>query len=183
MASVQNVSRAANDDDAAKYPAGYAAKYPAGYTAAARPDGRTPDPPASSGNARPEPPAASSAASLFAAANRARRDGNVASAVQLYRALERQYPSSAESQLSRALLAKLELDNGDAEAAVAGFDRYLSEGAPVLTAESLVGRARALEQLGKLEEAAASWRTVMRRFPGSVHARLASTRLSALGMR
>ena len=132
---------------------------------------------------RPEAPAASSAAGLFAAANRARHDGNVASAVELYRTLERQYPNSAESRLSRALLAKLELDNGDAEAALSGFDRYLADGSPVLTAESLVGRARALEQLGKREEAAATWRLVLRRFPGSVHGRLASTRLAALGMK
>jgi TolA-binding protein len=136
-----------------------------------------------SSGARPESSAAPSAASLFAAANRARRDGNVASAVELYRRLEQQYPSSAESQLSRALVAKLLLDNGDAEAALSGYDRYLSEGTPVLTAESLVGRARALEQLGKLEEAATSWRAVLQRFPGSIHARLAAARLSALGAR
>jgi TolA-binding protein len=123
------------------------------------------------------------AATLFAEANRARRDGNVDRAVGLYRSLQSRYPNSSESELSRALLAQLLLDRGDPEAALAGFDRYLAEDTPVLSAEALVGRARALEQLGKSTQAAAAWRKVQSRFPGSVHARLAATRLAALGMR
>jgi len=123
------------------------------------------------------------AASLFADANRARRDGNADRAVGLYRALQSRYPSSSESELSRALLAQLLLDRGNPEAALAGFDRYLADDKPVLSAEALVGRARALEQLGKSTQAAAAWRQVQSRFPGSVHARLAATRLAALGMR
>lgn len=123
------------------------------------------------------------AAALFADANRARRDGNADRAVSLYRALQSRYPSSRESDVSRALLAQLLLDRGSPEAALAGFDRYLAEGAPVLSAEALVGRARALEQLGKATQAVAAWRDVQSRFPGSVHARLAATRLAALGMR
>jgi TolA-binding protein len=123
------------------------------------------------------------AAALFADANRARRDGNLDRAVALYRSLQSRYPSSSESELSRALLAQLLLERGDPEAALAGFDRYLAEDTPVLSAEALVGRARALEQLGKSTQAAAAWRQVQSRFPGSVHARLAATRLAALGMR
>jgi len=123
------------------------------------------------------------AAVLFADANRARRDGNVDRAVGLYRALQSRYPSSSESELSRALLAQLLLDRGNPEGALAAFDRYLVEDSPALGAEALVGRARALEQLGKSTQAAAAWRQVQSRFPGSVHARLAATRLAALGMR
>ncbi|HYQ02025.1 MAG TPA: tetratricopeptide repeat protein [Polyangiaceae bacterium] len=123
------------------------------------------------------------AASLFADANRARRDGNADRAVALYRTLQSRFPSSSESELSRALLAQLLLDRGNPEAALAGFDRYLAEDTPVLSAEALVGRARALEQLGKSAQAAAAWRQVQTRFPGSVHARLAATRLAALGTR
>ena len=123
------------------------------------------------------------AASLFADANRARRDGNVDRAVALYRTLQTRYPSSSESQLSRALLAQLLLERGNPSQALAGFDRYLAGDAPVLSAEALVGRARALEQLGKTEQAASAWQQVQSRFPGSVHARLAATRLAALGMR
>jgi TolA-binding protein len=123
------------------------------------------------------------AAALFADANRARRDGNVDRAVGLYRALQARYPNSSEAGLSRALLAQLLLDRGNPEAALAGFDRYLAEDSPILSAEALVGRARALEQMGKPTQAAAAWRQVQSRFPGSVHARLAATRLAALGMR
>ena len=131
----------------------------------------------------PAVPPLDPAASLFADANRARRDGNVDRAVALYHSLQTRFPSSSESELSRALLAQLLLDRGSPEQALAGFDRYLSEGAPVLNAEALVGRARALEQLGKPEQAKVAWQQVQSRFPGSVHARLAATRLAALGMR
>jgi TolA-binding protein len=124
---------------------------------------------------RPDP-----AASLFADANRARRDGNVDRAVALYQSLQARFPSSSESELSRALLAQMLLERGSPEAALAGFDRYLAEGAPVLGAEALVGRARALEQLGKSEQAILAWTQVQSRFPGSVHARLAAARLAAL---
>jgi TolA-binding protein len=123
------------------------------------------------------------AAALFADANRARRDGNADRAMSLYRSLQSRYPSSSESELSRALLAQLQLDRGSPEAALAGFDRYLADGSRALGAEALVGRARALEQLGKTAQAAAAWREVQSRFSGSVHARLAATRLAALGMR
>ena len=133
--------------------------------------------------AEASPPRADPAAALFADANRARRDGNAERAVVLYRSLQSRYPSTAESELSRALLAQLLLERGNPEAALVGFDRYLAEGAPVLSAEALVGRARALEQLNKSTQAAAAWQEVQRRFPGSVHARLAATRLAALGMR
>jgi len=129
------------------------------------------------------PESRADAASLFVDANRARRDGNVDRAVTLYRTLQSRYPGSTESALSRALLAQLLLDRGNPEGALAGFDRYLAEDTPVLTAEALVGRARALEQLGRSTQAAAAWRQVQSRFPGSVHARLAATRLAALGMR
>jgi len=123
------------------------------------------------------------APSLFADANRARRDGNGERAVSLYRTLQSRYPSSPECRLSRALLAQLLLERGNAEAALAGFDRYLSDDSPVLSAEALVGRAKALEQLGQSAQAAVTWRQVQSRFPGSVHARLAASRLAALGTR
>jgi TolA-binding protein len=122
------------------------------------------------------------AAALFADANRARRDGNADRAVSLYRSLQSRYPASSESGLSRALVAQLLLDRGNPEAALAGFDRYLADGAPALGAEALVGRARALEQLKRTTQAAAAWRDVQSRFPGSIHARLAASRLASLGM-
>jgi len=155
-------------------------------TLAASDEARTPAfaaPVSTAGPAEAPATRLSPAAALFADANRARRDGNADRAVSLYRSLQSRYPSSSESELSRAMLAQLLLERGNPEAALAGFDRYLAADAPVLSAEALVGRARALEQLGKASEAAAAWRQVQSRFPGSVHARLAATRLAALGMR
>ncbi len=152
-------------------------------TATAMASANSAAPEAASAQVEDAPPRLDPAAALFADANRARRDGNADRAVSLYRALQSRYPSSRESDVSRALLAQLLLDRGNPEAALAGFERYLAEAAPVLSAEALVGRARALEQLGKSTEAVAAWRDVQSRFPGSVHARLAATRLAALGMR
>jgi outer membrane protein assembly factor BamD (BamD/ComL family) len=139
--------------------------------------------PAAAARAEASTPRVDPAAALFADANRARRDGNIERAIVLYRSLQSRFPTSAESELSRALLAQLLLDRGSPEAALAGFDRYLAEGAPVLGAEALVGRARALEQLGKSAQAITAWQAVQKSFPGSVHARLATTRIAALGER
>ncbi|HVW27818.1 MAG TPA: zf-HC2 domain-containing protein [Polyangiaceae bacterium] len=123
------------------------------------------------------------AATLFAEANRARRNGNAARAVELYRTLETRFPNAPEAQLSRALLARLLLDDGNPSAALSGFDGYLAQDAPVLGEEALVGRARALEQLGERAAAVATWREILVRFPHSVHARLAASRLAALESR
>jgi len=130
----------------------------------------------------PSVAAQSAAAALFAEANRARRDGNVERAVGLYRDLQSLYPGSGESELSRALLAQVLLERGNAEAALTAFDRYLATDSPVLNAESMVGRARCLEQLGRRDQAVVAWQLVQSRFPNSVHARLAAKRLAALGM-
>jgi TolA-binding protein len=167
---------------AAEAPAPVAAEEPAAAgpaTAAFAPVPAEPE----SASAAADAPELNPAAGLFADANHARRDGNVERAAALYHDLQTRYPSSSESQLSRALLAQMLLDRGSPEAALAGFDRYLAEDAPVLGAEALVGRARALEQLGKTDQAVVAWKQVQSRFPGTVHARLAATRLAALGMR
>ncbi len=145
-------------------------------------DARAPEGPiAAAALTAPAPIPPSPAAGLFAEANQARRNGDVDRAVGLYQALQTQYAGSQESQLSRALLAQMLLDHGRPAAALSGFERYLAQDSPVLSAEALVGRARALEALGKLEEAGVAWQQVQSRFPGSVHARLAAARLLALG--
>lgn len=123
------------------------------------------------------------AAALLAEADRARHAGDGAGALALYRELEQTYPSSPESGLSVAFVAKLLLDRGDAAGAEAAYERYLQGGSGALRAEALVGHARALERLGRTSDAVAAWQEVERGLPGTVHARLAAERLAALSGR
>jgi outer membrane protein assembly factor BamD (BamD/ComL family) len=128
-------------------------------------------------------PALPSAAELFAQANQARRGGDAGRASTLYRALEGQYPGSAEAELSRVTLATLLLDSGDPSHALLEFERYLAGPSRTLEAEALVGRARALQRLGRTSEERLAWQEVNQRFPRSVYARQAAERLTALGLR
>jgi TolA-binding protein len=121
------------------------------------------------------------AEAIFGAANRARRYGNVDRALSLYRSLQERFPDSEEARLSRATLAALQLDRGEAGAALDGFDRYIAQGGSALSVEALVGRAEALQQLGRTSAELAAWREVARRFPGTVHARRAAARIAVLG--
>lgn len=120
----------------------------------------------------PAPAASSetdSASTLFAAANRARRTGNVSAAKALYSELQSRYPRSSEASISRVTLGTLLL-NGDPVAALASFDAYLASGAQALAAEALVGRARAYRALGRRAESLRTWQEVEARFPTSVYA-------------
>lgn len=129
----------------------------------------------------PDARRAPSPVSLFAAANLARRQGELGTATKLYRLLQARFPASDEARLSLVTFAKLELDRGNGAAALASFDQYVSRAEGPLEAEALVGRATALERLGRRRDAAAAWRTVAERYPGSTYARQANERLSALG--
>jgi TolA-binding protein len=138
---------------------------------------------------RAEVPAANSqaddafetASSLFSSANRARRAGEDARAIELYRRLQRKFPTSAEAGVSLATLGALLLARNEASAALASYDEYLARGARVLDAEALVGRALSLQRLGRHQEEAAAWRLVLQRFPTTVYANQATARLSQLG--
>jgi len=122
-----------------------------------------------------------SAAKLFGEANQARRSGDVGRASGLYHLLQDQFPSSPEAELSRVTLALLLLDNGDAQGALSGFERYLAGSSRGLEAEALVGRARALGRLGRRDLEAAAWREVQRKYARSIYGRQATERLLALG--
>lgn len=121
------------------------------------------------------------ASALFAEANRARANADAAQAIQLYRNLQRRFPRSREAELSQLTLARLLFDSGDARSALGGFDAYLGRGGRTLQAEALVGRALSLRALGRRDAEVNAWRDVLARHPGSVYARQASERLSALG--
>jgi hypothetical protein len=99
----------------------------------------------------------------------------------LYRALTERYPGSVEAELSRVTLATLLLDRGDPANALLGFERYLGGRSHALEVEALVGRARALQRLGRKGDEILAWQAVKQRFPGSVYARQAAERLTVLG--
>jgi TolA-binding protein len=116
-------------------------------------------------------------AELFDREAAARRGGDYGRAVDLDRDLEARYPTSREAQVSRAIMGRLLLDRGDPAGALAKFQDYLAAGSGQLAEEAMVGRATALERLGKPEEAARAWGALVAAFPDSPYAAHARARL------
>ena len=127
-----------------------------------------------------EPSDAPNASQLFSEANRARRASDLSRATELYRQLQREYPGSEEALLSLVTLGSLQLDTGNASAALRAFNRYLRQSGLPLEAEALYGRARALGHLGQQGEETRAWKTLLARHPSSGYAKQARERLSAL---
>ncbi len=134
----------------------------------------------------PPPPADSpvTAAELFRDANAERRAGNIGSAIDLYRSLQKRYPDAPEAQAARVSLGRLLLDRqGDANGALAQFDAYL-KGAPAdgwtLAEEARVGRALAFEKLGQKDDERRAWEELAARHPQSLHVTRARERLGIL---
>ena len=123
------------------------------------------------------------AASLFDAAADARRQGSYARAIDLQRQLLSRYPASREAHVARETLGRLLLDRGDPAGAVSSFDAYLSEGAGELGEEAMVGRATALERLGRSAQASDAWRALLAAYPETAYAAHARSRLGSLSVR
>jgi hypothetical protein len=123
-----------------------------------------------------------SAGDLFAKANVAQRDGAAGDAARLYTELERSFPGSSEELVARVLLGRLLLDRlDDPRAALAQFDSYLaSPDHDALGEEALIGRALALERLGRHAEERSAWEALMSAFPRSSYAEPARTRVEEL---
>lgn len=130
------------------------------------------------------PPAAAlpSASVLFANAAAAQRAGNRSRAADLYQSLVADYPRSPEAHTALAVFGRVLLDEGDDDGAVALFDRYLRSGG-VLEQDALVGRALALERLGRVDDASRAWTDLLRSYPNSAHAGRARSHLVALAKR
>jgi TolA-binding protein len=111
-----------------------------------------------------------SAARLFEQANTVRHRGQAVEASALYRELQAKFPNSAEARLSVALVARMQLDQGESAAALAGFDAYLSSSDTALREEAMVGRVRALQRLGHDEEARSAAQTLLELYPSSAFA-------------
>jgi len=120
------------------------------------------------------------AAELFTRANRARRQGELSRALQLYDRLVREYPSSPQALVSHVVRARIELNTGNAGQALRQYNAYLGrapEGA--LAQEALDGKARALSLLGRTSEERAVCKTLLSRYPKSIYAEHARARLAA----
>jgi TolA-binding protein len=135
----------------------------------------------------PAPPAARRAggevASLFDAANDARRRGDYGRALQLQRELASRFPQSREAHVGRATLARLLLDRGDPGGALGNFDAYLAQGSGELGEEAMVGRATALERLGRTRDARGAWEALLAAYPGTPYAAHAKARLGSSSAR
>ena len=123
-----------------------------------------------------------SAAELLARANRARQLGQHGRAVRTYRRLQRRYPRSREAVVSRVSLGRVLLDyQRDARGALANFERYLrGAGDGVLAEEARLGRAVALERLGRRTSAREAWQDLLTRHPRSPQAARARRHLARL---
>jgi putative zinc finger protein len=126
------------------------------------------------------PPPVEGPAELLDSASSARRRGEYGRALDIHRDLEARYPTSREAQVSRAIAGRLLLDRGDPARALANFDSYLAAGSGDLREETMVGRATALDRLGRDDEAARAWRGLLTAFPETPYAPHARARSESL---
>ena len=120
-----------------------------------------------------------SAAALFERASELRHQGRIDQAIDTYRILQQRYPQTREANLSFVVAGRLQLERDRAAQALTQFDHYLRKDAAVAE-EALAGRAEAFRRLGRPRAEAAAWRLLLTRFPASVYAELAHSRLAVL---
>jgi TolA-binding protein len=130
--------------------------------------------------AAPAPARTLGAAELFDAATDARRRGDYGRVLDVDHELETRFPTSREAQVLRAIIGRALLDRGDATGALARFDGYLAAGGGDLAEDAMVGRATALDRLGRSDEAARAWAALLATFPATPYAAHAKARLETL---
>lgn len=121
-----------------------------------------------------------SVAELFAAANQARLAGDGPLAMARYREVLASWPSTLEAQQTHATLGRMLLDRGNPSSALEQLEAYLASGDGALREEVLSARALALMRLGRVDDEARAWQTLLDQYPGSIHAARGRTRLEAL---
>ncbi|MEA2697947.1 MAG: hypothetical protein QOI66_2218 [Myxococcales bacterium] len=126
-------------------------------------------------------PPQASAGQMFAEANRARRSGDYSEALTQYRQLAKQFPGSREEITGRMIVGELLLARHSPGEALRQFDSYLAASpSGTLAEEARVGRAAALESLGRTSDEREAWQELLRKHPASVHAQRAKDRLNQL---
>lgn len=120
---------------------------------------------------------------LLRAANQARRARSFAEADRRYTDLQARFPDSRAARTSQVSHGRVLLDTLDRPAgALDCFTAYLAaEPGGTLAEEAMVGRAQALRKMGREADARGAWRSLLERFPDSVHAPTARIRLAEAG--
>ncbi|MEO0811213.1 MAG: outer membrane protein assembly factor BamD [Myxococcota bacterium] len=119
---------------------------------------------------------------LLERANEARRERRWSTAVRWFETLVDTHPTSPESRVARVSLGRLLMDRLDEPArALEHFERYLSTAPNGALAEAaMVSRALALSRLNRDANERRAWQDLLDRFPESLHAEHARSRLKAL---
>jgi TolA-binding protein len=133
-------------------------------------------------SAAPSPSTAAppSAAELLARAQKARSAREHGAAIRAYQQLLRLHPRSGEARLAQVSLAQLQLAQGNAAAALSGFDAYQRTGG-ALSQEAHYGKIQALHALGRTAEERAESRRFLERYPKSLQAATLRRRLGVGG--
>ena len=133
-------------------------------------------------SATPSPSTAAppSAAELLARAQKARSARKYGAAIRAYQQLLRLHPRSGEARLAQVSVAQLQLAQGNAAAALRGFDAYQRTGG-ALSQEAHYGKIQALQALGRTAEEHAEIRGFLARYPKSLQAAALRRRLGASG--
>jgi hypothetical protein len=124
-----------------------------------------------------------SAEQILTAANEARRHGDSVQAAKAYRQLmQPPYAGTRESSLARFNLAKMLQERGeDPGQTLALFTSFLAESPNgTLAEEARLGRAVALQRLGRPQEERQAWQDLLSSHPQSIHAERARKRLDEL---
>jgi TolA-binding protein len=150
------------------------------------PPAQLPRTPAARVSAAPKAAAEETAPSveqLLTAANEARRRGDTVQAAKSYRQLmQAPYAGTREASLARFNLAKMLQERGEDPAqALTLFTTFLAESPNgTLAEEARLGRAVALQRLGRPQEERQAWQDLLSSHPKSIHAERARKRLDEL---
>jgi hypothetical protein len=92
--------------------------------------------------------------------------------------LRQRYRGSSGHRGSKAAQAgRLLLDQGDAQGAARRFESYLASGSVELREEAMAGRATAFERLGRNDDEARAWTSLLEAYPQTPYAAHAHARL------
>jgi len=120
---------------------------------------------------------ARAATNLFDRALAERQAGRTPAAIASFRTLQRDFADSPEATVALVSLGDLLLEIRLPAEALTYFQAYLHR-APsgTLSPEAWIGKARALDALGRPSEASAAWNEIARRFPDARYGRRRAVR-------